>query len=80
MRASGATLALLLAAIAVAGEARQAPATAPAGQQGTTQAQQRPVFRGGTHKAMILDWLRAQGRESERTRVYGFTRSWSKIR
>lgn len=37
------------------------------------------AFRGGTHKAMILDWLRAQGRESERTKVYGYTRSWSKI-
>lgn len=37
------------------------------------------AFRGGTHKAMILDWLREQGREGERTRVYGFTRSWSKI-
>lgn len=37
------------------------------------------AFRGGIHKAMILDWLRAQGRESERTRIYGYTRSWSKI-
>jgi MFS family permease len=37
------------------------------------------AFRGGTHKAMILDWLRVQGREAERTKVYGFTRSWSKI-
>ena len=37
------------------------------------------AFRGGTHKAMILDWLRAQGRESERTKVYGYTRSWSKM-
>ena len=36
-------------------------------------------FRTGTHKAMIFEWLRIQGRESERTRVYGFTRSWSKI-
>lgn len=36
-------------------------------------------FRTGTHKAMIFEWLRVQGRESERTRVYGFTRSWSKI-
>ena len=36
-------------------------------------------FRTGTHKAMIFEWLRVQGREKERTRVYGFTRSWSKI-
>ena len=36
-------------------------------------------FRTGTHKAMIFDWLRMQGREEERTRVYGFTRSWSKM-
>jgi len=36
-------------------------------------------FRSGTHKAMIFTWLRLQGREDERTRVYGFTRSWSKI-
>jgi len=37
------------------------------------------AFRGGTHKAMILDWLRAEGREAERTKVYGYTRSWSKM-
>ena len=37
------------------------------------------AFRSGTHKAMIFDWLRGQGRESERTKVYGFTRSWSKM-
>lgn len=36
-------------------------------------------FRTGTHKAMIFEWLRIQGREEERTRVYGFTRSWSKM-
>ncbi len=36
------------------------------------------AFRTGTHKAMIFTWLRLQGRENERTRVYGFTRSWSK--
>ena len=36
------------------------------------------AFRTGTHKAMIFAWLRAQGREGERTRVYGYTRSWSK--
>ncbi len=36
------------------------------------------TFRTGTHKAMIFEWLRLQGREDERTRVYGITRSWSK--
>jgi MFS family permease len=37
------------------------------------------AFRTGTHKAMILNWLRLQGRESEKTKTYGFTRSWAKI-
>ncbi|MCZ7649499.1 MAG: MFS transporter [Planctomycetota bacterium] len=37
------------------------------------------AFRTGTHKAMIFDWLRAQGRADERTKVYGYTRSWSKL-
>jgi len=37
------------------------------------------AFRSGTHKAMIFTWLRIQGRENERTRVYGQTRSWSKF-
>ena len=37
------------------------------------------AFRSGTHKALIYTWLRAQGRAAERTRVYGFTRSWSKV-
>lgn len=36
------------------------------------------AFRGGTHKAMIFDWVRAQGREAEASEVYGYTRSWSK--
>ncbi len=36
-------------------------------------------FRTGTHKAMIFEWLRLQGRESERTLIYGITRSWSKF-
>lgn len=35
-------------------------------------------FRSGTHKAMIFDWLAHEGRTSEKTRVYGYTRSWSK--
>ena len=37
------------------------------------------AFRTGTHKAMIFMWLHIQGRTDERTRVYGYTRSWSKI-
>jgi len=37
------------------------------------------AFRSGTHKAIIYAWIRKQGRESERTRIYGYTRSWSKI-
>jgi len=36
------------------------------------------AFRTGTHKSMIFNWLKAAGREDERVRVYGFTRSWSK--
>ena len=37
------------------------------------------AFRDGTHKALIYAWLRQQGREDERTKVYGYTRSWSKV-
>ncbi len=37
------------------------------------------AFRTGTHKAMIFTWLRLQVRLDEKTRVYGYTRSWSKI-
>jgi len=37
------------------------------------------AFRTGTHKAMIFTWLHIQGRAEERTQVYGYTRSWSKI-
>jgi len=36
------------------------------------------VFRTGTHKAMIFEWLRTQNRTNEKTKVYGYTRSWSK--
>jgi MFS family permease len=36
-------------------------------------------FRDGTHKALIYAWLRQQGREHERTEIYGYTRSWSKL-
>ncbi|MFK7766937.1 MAG: MFS transporter [Mariniblastus sp.] len=37
------------------------------------------TFRTGTHKAMIFEWLRLNGRSEERTKVYGITRSWSQI-
>ncbi|MDE0482792.1 MAG: MFS transporter [Candidatus Poribacteria bacterium] len=37
------------------------------------------AFRTGTHKAMIFDWLRQQGRSDEKTKIYGFTRSWSQM-
>lgn len=36
------------------------------------------AFRSGTHKAMIFAWLREQNRLDERTKIYGYTRSWSK--
>ena len=36
------------------------------------------AFRTGTHKAMIFTWLRLEGRTAEKTKVYGYTRSWSK--
>ena len=37
------------------------------------------AFRTGTHKAIIFDWLKHQGRQEEKTKVYGFTRSWSQV-
>ncbi len=37
------------------------------------------AFRTGTHKAMIFAWLRLEGRLDERTKYYGYTRSWSKF-
>lgn len=37
------------------------------------------AFREGTHKSMIFTWLRLAGRMDEKTKVYGYTRSWSKI-
>ena len=37
------------------------------------------AFRTGTHKAMIFTWLRLEGRTDEKTRTYGYTRSWSKL-
>jgi len=37
------------------------------------------AFRTGTHKAIIFDWLAHEGRADEKTKVYGLTRSWSKL-
>ena len=37
------------------------------------------AFRTGTHKAMIFTWLRNEGRTNEKTKVYGYTRSWTKL-
>lgn len=37
------------------------------------------AFRTGTHKSMIFTWLRLNDRINERTKIYGFTRSWSKL-
>jgi MFS family permease len=37
------------------------------------------AFRTGTHKSMIFEWLRREGRSSEKTKIYGHTRSWSKL-
>ncbi len=37
------------------------------------------AFREGTHKSMIFTWLRLNERLEEKTKVYGYTRSWSKI-
>jgi MFS family permease len=37
------------------------------------------AFRTGTHKAMIFAWLRNEGLEAGRTKVYGYTRSWSQF-
>ncbi len=37
------------------------------------------AFRTGTHKAIIFAWLENQGRENEKTKIYGYTRSWSKL-
>lgn len=35
------------------------------------------AFRSGTHKAMILSYLKRKGWEKEKTAYYGHTRSWS---
>ncbi len=35
------------------------------------------AFRTGTHKAMIFDYLKANGWQSEKVAYYGITRAWS---
>ncbi len=35
------------------------------------------AFRSGTHKGMIMDYLRMNGWEGHKIRYYGYTRSWS---
>lgn len=37
------------------------------------------AFRQGTHKSMIIDYLRLKGWTSHKTSYYGHTRSWSQI-
>lgn len=37
------------------------------------------AFRTGTHKAIIFTWLTHEGRADEKTHIYGYTRSWSKL-
>lgn len=37
------------------------------------------AFRTGTHKSMIFEWLKREGRSDEKTKIYGGTRSWSKM-
>lgn len=35
------------------------------------------AFRSGTHKGMIMDYLRIHHRENQKIQYYGYTRSWS---
>lgn len=37
------------------------------------------AFRSGTHKGMIMDYLRIKGWESQKINYYGHTRSWSQL-
>jgi len=37
------------------------------------------AFRQGTHKSMIIDYLRIKGWKDQKTAYYGHTRSWSQI-
>ena len=36
-------------------------------------------FRSGTHKAMILEYLKRNGLMAHKVAYYGHTRSWSQI-
>lgn len=37
------------------------------------------AFRSGTHKGMIMDYLRLMGWEAQKVNYYGHTRSWSQM-
>ncbi|MBX2877642.1 MAG: MFS transporter [Saprospiraceae bacterium] len=37
------------------------------------------AFRSGTHKGMIMDYLRLNGWEAQKINYYGHTRSWSQL-
>lgn len=37
------------------------------------------AFRSGTHKGMIMDYLKLQNRENQAANYYGHTRSWSQL-
>ncbi len=37
------------------------------------------AFRSGTHKGMIMDYLKGKGWSDQKTNYYGHTRSWSQI-
>ena len=37
------------------------------------------AFRSGTHKGMIMDYLRIMGWEAQKINYYGHTRSWSQL-
>jgi len=35
------------------------------------------AFRSGTHKSMIMDWLKLNNWQNQKIKYYGHTRSWS---
>lgn len=37
------------------------------------------TFRTGTHKAMIFDYIERENLKEQKTQIYGYTRSWSKM-
>ncbi len=67
MRVPRVALSLLAATLAFAGVAAQAPQTPPA-----TQAQQRPVFRGGTHFVRVDAYPTADGKIVENLKPEDF--------